>query len=60
MCAILLIRGASESAKVDAVMVVIKLGVLVMFIAIDRGDDRAEAMDDAVAGEDRRRICQVG
>ena len=34
LCAVLLIRGASESAKVNAVMVVIKLGVLVMFIAI--------------------------
>jgi len=34
MCAILLIRGASESAKVNAVMVVIKLGVLLMFVAI--------------------------
>ena len=34
MCAILLIRGASESAAVNAVMVVIKLSVLVMFIII--------------------------
>jgi len=34
MCAVLLIRGASESAKTNAVMVVIKLGVLVMFAAI--------------------------
>ena len=34
MCAILLIRGASESAKANAVMVVIKLGVLVLFSAI--------------------------
>jgi len=34
MCALLLIRGASESAKVNAVMVVIKLGVLVMFVVI--------------------------
>ena len=34
LCALLLIRGASESAKVNAVMVVIKLGVLVMFIVI--------------------------
>ena len=29
MCALLLIRGASESARVNAIMVVIKLGVLV-------------------------------
>lgn len=34
MCAILLIRGASESAKANAVMVMIKLTVLVMFAVI--------------------------
>ena len=34
MCALLLIRGASQSAKANAVMVVIKLGVLVVFAAI--------------------------
>ncbi|MCW1957655.1 MAG: amino acid permease [Mycobacterium sp.] len=34
LCAILLIRGASESAKVNTVMVLIKLSVLVMFAAI--------------------------
>ncbi|MCC9186346.1 amino acid permease [Mycolicibacterium mageritense] len=34
MCAILLIRGVSESAKTNAVMVAIKLAVLGMFIAI--------------------------
>jgi len=34
MCAALLIRGASESAKVNAVMVCIKIAVLIMFIAI--------------------------
>ncbi|TDO08763.1 amino acid transporter [Mycobacterium sp. BK086] len=34
MCALLLIRGASESAKVNTIMVLIKLGVLVMFAAI--------------------------
>ena len=34
MCALLLIRGVSESAKTNAVMVVIKIAVLVMFIAI--------------------------
>jgi amino acid transporter len=34
LCAALLIRGASESAKVNAVMVLIKIGILVMFIAI--------------------------
>jgi amino acid transporter len=34
MCALLLIRGASESAKVNAVMVLIKIGVLVLFIVL--------------------------
>jgi basic amino acid/polyamine antiporter, APA family len=34
MCALLLIRGASESATVNATMVMIKLGVLVMFVII--------------------------
>lgn len=34
LCMVLLIRGASESAKVNAVMVVIKLSVLVMFSII--------------------------
>src|SRR4051812_313011 len=34
MCALLLIRGASESAKVNAAMVVIKLAVLLMFVAV--------------------------
>ena len=33
-CALLLIRGASESAKVNAVMVIIKIGVLLLFIAV--------------------------
>lgn len=34
MCMFLLIRGATESAKVNAIMVLIKLGVLVMFAVI--------------------------
>ncbi len=34
MCALLLIRGASESARVNAIMVIIKLGVLALFVAI--------------------------
>ncbi|BBX97088.1 amino acid permease [Mycobacterium lacus] len=34
MCALLLIRGASESATVNAIMVLIKLGVLAMFVII--------------------------
>jgi amino acid transporter len=34
LCMFLLIRGASESAKVNAVMVLIKIGVLVLFILV--------------------------
>ena len=34
LCALLLIRGASESAKTNAVMVLIKIGVLVLFVVI--------------------------
>src|SRR3954470_14263193 len=34
LCMLLLIRGASESARVNAIMVVIKLTVLAMFIVI--------------------------
>src|SRR6478735_7664934 len=34
LCALLLIRGASESAKVNAIMVMIKIGVLVMFVVL--------------------------
>ena len=34
MCAVLLIRGVSESATVNAIMVLVKLGVLAMFAII--------------------------
>ena len=34
LCMLLLIRGASESARVNAIMVVIKLAVLAMFIVV--------------------------
>jgi basic amino acid/polyamine antiporter, APA family len=34
LCALLLLRGASESAKVNAVMVLIKIAVLILFIAV--------------------------
>jgi amino acid transporter len=34
LCTLLLIRGASESAKVNAVMVMIKVGVLVLFVVV--------------------------
>src|SRR3954452_10233981 len=34
LCTLLLIRGASESAKVNAAMVMIKIGVLLLFVVI--------------------------
>lgn len=34
LCALLLVRGASESARVNTIMVVIKVGVLLMFVVI--------------------------
>jgi basic amino acid/polyamine antiporter, APA family len=34
LCATLLIRGTSESARVNAIMVVTKMGVLVLFVAL--------------------------
>ncbi|WP_301484719.1 amino acid permease [Intrasporangium sp.] len=34
MCSLLLIRGASESTTINAVMVLIKIGVLIMFVFI--------------------------
>lgn len=34
LCALLLIRGASESASVNAIMVVVKLAVLVLFVVV--------------------------
>jgi basic amino acid/polyamine antiporter, APA family len=34
LCTSLLLRGASESAKVNAIMVLIKIGVLVLFVAV--------------------------
>ena len=54
LCAVLLIRGASESAKVNTVMVVIKLGVLAMFAVIAitafRTDRFAEFAPFGIAG----------
>jgi len=34
LCALLLIRGTSQSARVNAVMVLIKVGVLVLFVVV--------------------------
>jgi amino acid transporter len=46
MCTLLLIRGASESAKVNTVMVLIKLSVLVMFIIIGLTAFEADRFDN--------------
>ena len=54
---LLLIRGASESAKVNAVMVVIKLAVLVMFVVIGLtafDADNFAGLHGAGCGRDRR------
>ena len=46
LCALLLMRGTSESAKVNAVMVCIKVGVLVLFIVVgSQGFDSANLSD---------------
>jgi APA family basic amino acid/polyamine antiporter len=54
LCALLLIRGASESATVNAIMVVIKLAVLVMFVVIGitgwNSDNLADFAPFGVAG----------
>jgi basic amino acid/polyamine antiporter, APA family len=34
LCTLLLLRGASESAKINAIMVMIKLGVLALFVIV--------------------------
>lgn len=46
ICAAMLIGGTSESAKVNAVMVVIKLGVLLMFAVIASTAFRADRFAD--------------
>jgi APA family basic amino acid/polyamine antiporter len=46
LCALLLIRGVSESAKTNAVMVIIKIAVLVMFIAIGAQGWNSDNLDN--------------
>ncbi|HET9877067.1 MAG TPA: amino acid permease [Mycobacterium sp.] len=46
MCAVLLIGGTSESARVNAVMVMIKLGVLLMFAVVALAAFRADRFAD--------------
>jgi amino acid transporter len=53
LCAALLIRGASESAKVNAIMVMIKIGVLLLFIVVGvSGWDSNNLSDFAPFGVD--------
>jgi amino acid transporter len=46
LCTMLLIRGASESAKVNTVMVLIKIGVLVMFVVIGLAGWNSDHLSD--------------
>jgi amino acid transporter len=46
LCMVLLIRGASESATVNAVMVVIKIGVLLMFVVVGLTGWRTDHLAD--------------
>ncbi len=54
LCALLLIRGTSESARVNAVMVLIKVGVLVLFVVVGfsgwNSDNFAEFAPFGLAG----------
>jgi APA family basic amino acid/polyamine antiporter len=54
LCALLLIRGASESATVNAIMVIIKLAVLVMFVVLGvtgwNSDNLADFAPFGIAG----------
>jgi basic amino acid/polyamine antiporter, APA family len=45
LCTLLLLRGASESAKVNTIMVLVKLSVLVMFIVIGLTAFKADRFD---------------
>jgi amino acid transporter len=46
MCTMLLLRGASESAKVNTIMVLVKLGVLLMFVVIGLTAFQADRFDN--------------
>ncbi|GAA1658316.1 APC family permease [Microbacterium flavum] len=46
LCMLLLIRGASESATVNAIMVMVKLGVLTLFIVIGFSAFNADHFDN--------------
>lgn len=49
LCTVLLIRGASESAKVNSIMVLIKLGVLMLFVVVALTAFQADRFDDFLA-----------
>jgi APA family basic amino acid/polyamine antiporter len=46
LCALLLLRGASESARVNAIMVLIKVGVLILFIVVGITGWESDNLDD--------------
>lgn len=46
LCMLLLLRGATESARINAVMVIIKLSVLVLFIVIGLSAYNADHFND--------------
>ncbi len=46
LCTMLLIRGASESARINTIMVLIKLGVLVLFVIIGLTAFEADRFDN--------------
>ena len=46
LCSLLLIRGASESAKTNAIMVMIKIGVLVLFIVLGLSGWNSDNLSD--------------
>ena len=46
LCTLLLIRGASESAKVNTVMVLVKLSVLILFVIIGLTAFKADRFDN--------------
>ena len=60
LCALLLIRGASESAKVNAIMVLIKLGVLVLFIVIGMQGWNSDNLRRLRAVRDHRHHAAAG
>ena len=54
LCMLLLLRGATESARVNAIMVLIKLGVLLLFVVIAltawQGDHFSNFMGSGIGG----------